>query len=234
MAFSTEEILALHALRDGVLRLEQGAWWIVADDHAREVSARLVQGLRGQGLLAGVLDADTDRHEFHLTDRGRRVAENAFAGLAARGAADERAARALLRHGPLALLRPAADSEEVDYLLAIRVDAIEAQRHRTRMMRARGGRGRSRRVRVRAVPQRGGGAADLARVGVPRLRSARRTFLPGAPRRPLARRDRHAGRARLPRPRSGLRTRSGAVVRRLRRGRPAHHHAEGPARRGRA
>lgn len=137
MAFSTEEILALHALRDGVLRLEHGVWWIVASDHAREVSARLVQGLRGQGLLAGVLDAETDQHDFHLTDRGRRVAENAFAGLAARGAADERAARALLLHGPLALLRPAADSEEVDYLLAIRVDVIEAQQHRARMMRAR-------------------------------------------------------------------------------------------------
>lgn len=137
MAFSTEETLALRALLSGALRLEEGAWWIVADDHAREVPTRLVQGLRGEGLLEALADGDVARKELRLTTRGRDVAEAAAAGLAARGAADERAARALLTRGPLALLRPAADSEEVDYLLAIRLDAGEIAAHRSRMDRAR-------------------------------------------------------------------------------------------------
>ncbi|MDZ7802042.1 MAG: hypothetical protein U5K81_14790 [Trueperaceae bacterium] len=136
MAFSTEETLALRALRDGVLRLEEGAWWIVASDHAREVSARLVQGLRGEGLLEPTAAHRRAEAELRLTDRGRRVAEQAAAGLAARGAADERGARTLLAGGPLALLRPAADSEEVDYLLAIRLGVAEIGQHRQRLERA--------------------------------------------------------------------------------------------------
>ncbi len=138
VAFSTEETLALKTLLDGVVRLEQGAWWIVAHDHAREVPTRLVQGLRGEGLLTptdGGTHGGTDA-ELRLTARGRRLAEAAAAGLAARGASDERAARALLTRGPLALLRPAADSEEVDYLLAIRLDAAEIAAHRARAARA--------------------------------------------------------------------------------------------------
>lgn len=133
MAFSTEETLALQALRGGELRLEDGAWWIVADDHARQVPTRLVQGLRGEGLLEPASGTSSGRSAFRLTARGLRVAQAAFDGLAARGAADERAARTLLRRGPLALLRPAADSEEVDYLLAIRTGESESREHRARM-----------------------------------------------------------------------------------------------------
>ncbi len=131
MGFTPDETVALKALVDGELRPVDGAWWIVTPDHARAVSPRLVRGLRGEGLL--------ERGPYgtlRLTARGRELAQHAADELLRRGRADEETARALLARGPLLLLPPAADSDEVDYLLVASVDPPEASALRRRRAEA--------------------------------------------------------------------------------------------------